>query len=171
MEMNSGIRFSELLEYSEEETRRWKQWFRENPAALDLPLDIADAGSVRRLLLHIFLVELHFAHLILGLPRVDFKAVEKEIENDTAGDANNRFAISEQATGKFKQYLAVASADDLATVLQVNPRRNISASKRKLISQAMTHSMRHWAQLSTFLRQQGFKQDWNHDFLMSKAME
>jgi hypothetical protein len=31
--------------------------------------------------------------------------------------------------------------------------------------------MRYWAQLATFLRQQGMKQDWIHDFLMSKVMD
>jgi hypothetical protein len=47
----------------------------------------------------------------------------------------------------------------------------LKASKRKMIVQALTHSIRHWAQLATSLRQQGMKQDWIHDFLMSKAME
>jgi uncharacterized damage-inducible protein DinB len=50
-------------------------------------------------------------------------------------------------------------------------RVNRKASRRKLVTQALTHSMRHWAQISTFLRQQGLKQEWTHDFLMSKAME
>jgi len=35
----------------------------------------------------------------------------------------------------------------------------------------VTHSLRHWAQISTYLRQQELKQQWNHDMLMSKAME
>ena len=50
-------------------------------------------------------------------------------------------------------------------------RINLKASKRKLVAQALTHSMRHWAQISTFLRQQGLKQEWNHDFLLTKAMQ
>jgi hypothetical protein len=45
------------------------------------------------------------------------------------------------------------------------------ARQRKLIAQAFTHSLRHWAQISTYLRQQELKQQWNHDLLMSKAME
>ena len=66
--------FSELLAYNEEETRRWKEWFAQNPTALELPLDIADASNVRGLLLHIFLVEVHFAHIILGLDRVSIRS-------------------------------------------------------------------------------------------------
>ncbi|HMC32582.1 MAG TPA: hypothetical protein VKL99_17220 [Candidatus Angelobacter sp.] len=32
---------------------------------------------------------------------------------------------------------------------------------------ALLHSVRHWAQLSTHLRQKGYKQDWQHDFMAS----
>jgi uncharacterized damage-inducible protein DinB len=78
--MNDGIRFSELLAYNEEETHQWKEWFAQNPNVLDLSLDIADAKNVRNLLLHIFFVQAHFAHIFLGLDRVDFQAVQSEIE-------------------------------------------------------------------------------------------
>lgn len=169
--MNDGIRFSELLAYNEEETHRWKEWFAQNPTVLDLSLDIADAKNVCDLLLHIFLVEVHFAHIVLGLDRVDFQAVRREIEGGPAGDRDNLFAISEDATEKYKRYLANAPAGDLATTIEVSPRLNLSATKRKVITHALTHSMRHWAQVSTFLRQQGFTQPWVHDFLVSKAME
>jgi uncharacterized damage-inducible protein DinB len=108
--MNDGIRFSELLAYNEEETRRWKEWFAQSPAALDLALDIADTNSVRGLLLHIFLVELHFAHIVLGLDRVNFQAVQREIESGSAGNFDNLFAISEDAAAKYKRYLANAPA-------------------------------------------------------------
>jgi len=32
------------------------------------------------------------------------------------------------------------------------------------------HSVHHRAQLATFLRQRGFKQDWTHDLIASKVM-
>ena len=37
--------------------------------------------------------------------------------------------------------------------------------------QQFTNSLRHWAQVSTYLRQQELKQQWNPDLLMSKARE
>jgi len=40
-----------------------------------------------------------------------------------------------------------------------------------MMMQAIWHSVNHRGQLATFLRQQGFKQDWIHDFLLSNAME
>jgi hypothetical protein len=111
--MNDGIRFSELLAYNEEETHRWKVWFAQNPTALDLPLDVADAKNVRGLLLHIFLVEVHFVHIVLGLDRVDFRAVQREIERGPAGNRDNLFAIGEDAAAKYKRYLADAPTGEI----------------------------------------------------------
>ncbi len=145
---------------------------RHQPAtALDLPPGHRRCKERRRFIAAHFSVEAHFAHIVLGLDRVDSRAVQREIERGPAGNRDNLFAISEDATAKYKRYLANAPTGDFATTIEVSPRRTLSASKRKLIAQALTHSMRHWAQLSSFLRQQGFKQPWVHDFLMSKAME
>ena len=46
----------------------------------------------------------------------------------------------------------------------------LSASKRKIFVHALLHGMRHWAQLATFLRQQGHKQPWQHDFIFSDVV-
>ena len=169
--MMDGIRFTELLDYNAEETQHWKQWFATNPAAADLPVDIAGAGTIRHLLLHIFFVELHFANAVLGLAPADFQALRSQIEKSKSKSVEELFAISEEATQKYREYFAKATPQDLATAVDLGSRLNIKPSKRKLVTQALTHSIRHWAQLSTFFRQQGLKQDWIHDFLMSKAME
>ena len=34
-----------------------------------------------------------------------------------------------------------------------------------------SHGVRHWAQLSTHLRQKGYKQDWMHDFIASGVIK
>jgi hypothetical protein len=36
---------------------------------------------------------------------------------------------------------------------------------------ALLHSMRHWAQLATALREAGLPTNWGKDFLMNEAME
>jgi uncharacterized damage-inducible protein DinB len=164
-----GIRFLELLDYSDEETRRWKQWFANHPAALDMTVDVADAGTVRKLLMHIFLVERHFAQAVSGGP-TSSDELRKAAASEPPTDLNEIFRISEDASQKYREYLAHATPADLATVLNLSSRMELKGSKRKLITQALTHSMRHWAQLATFFRQQGLKQDWIHDFLLSKAM-
>lgn len=159
--MDGGIQFAELLDYTEEEAQRWKQFFAAHPEALALPLDIA--GSVRELVLHIFDVELYFARVVAGSQN----ARPQESSVTTLEDI---FARSAEAAKTYREFFAKAGPSDWSEVVDMN-RINLKASKRKLVAQALTHSMRHWAQIATFLRQQGLKQDWRHDFLLTKAME
>lgn len=161
--MTAGIEFTELLGYTEEETARWKQWFAGNPSALELPVDIAGAGTVRRLVQHIFMVELYFAHQVLGLSPVDSESLP-------VGSVEELFQISEEAARKYRKFFAEAKDEDWRATVSLRSRLEIKPSKRKAVAQALTHSMRHWAQLSTHLRQQGLTQDWIHDFLMSEVM-
>src|SRR5271169_4808173 len=45
------------------------------------------------------------------------------------------------------------------------------ASKRKIVVHALLHSVRHWAQLATALREAGYPTNWGKDFLYSEVME
>ena len=158
--MSAGIQFEELLAYTDEESRRWKQFFGSHPEALELPLDIA--GSVRELVKHIFAVEFFFANLLTG---------KKADPNQPAATTLDEiFALGEQAASVYRDLFVQATPEQWAEKLELS-RIGLKASRRKMVAQALTHSMRHWAQIATFLRQQGFKQDWRHDFLVSKAME
>jgi hypothetical protein len=47
----------------------------------------------------------------------------------------------------------------------------ITTTFRKCLTHAIIHSVRHWARLATELRKCGYGQDWQHDFLFTKAME
>jgi uncharacterized damage-inducible protein DinB len=51
------------------------------------------------------------------------------------------------------------------------PTKNMRASRRKCFTHAFLHGTRHWAQLATALRRAGYKQDWQHDFIFSPAMQ
>ena len=159
--MNEGISFAELLDYSSEENERWKQFFARNPEALDLPLDIA--GTVGQLVLHIFAVELYFANVITGQEGTDPAQLKTESQDDI-------FAVGEKAREKYLEFFARAKTEDWSATVELS-RINLKASKRKLVAQALTHSMRHWAQIATFLRQNGFKQEWRHDLILSNELE
>ncbi len=161
--MDPGIRFAELLAYNADETQNWKRWFAEHPAALDLPCDVAGAGTVRNLLFHIFGAELLFANRVHGLPRVDFE----KLPSSTLGEL---FSITEEAHRKFRSFLEKASEEDWAKLVPLGFDM-VEATPRKMLIQAVLHSVHHRGQLATFLRQQGFKQDWTHDIILSKVME
>ena len=158
--MTAGIEFEELLAYTEEESQRWRQFFMTHPEALALPLDIA--GTVRELVVHIFAVELYFASLVSGQT--------PDPAQPPSATLGEMFAVGQKAARMYRGFFARATPEQWSEKLDLS-RIGMKASRRKMVAQAMTHSMRHWAQIATFLRQQGLKQDWRHDFLLTNAME
>ena len=157
----AGITFVELLDYTDDETRRWKEFFRKNPAALDAPTDVQGVKTARELVAHIFMAELVFGSGVLGEPRPDFEKMPKATLEEI-------FAIGDEARRKIRQFLT--RADDFQMGEIVSFGRAGDVSKRKMIVQALTHGMRHWAQLATDLRRAGYQTDWVHDLIMSPAI-
>src|SRR5205085_11149755 len=82
------------------------------------------------------------------------------------------FGLNEQARANFAAVLR-GDFDWSESLRYGNKERNfwVSASRRKMFTHAMVHSLRHWAQLASALREAGFKQDWQHDFIFTQVME
>ncbi len=160
--MNDGIRYSELLAYTADENRRWKEFFREHPQTMNLPCDIAGSPTVHNLLLHIFTTDIYYAHQILGLAPPDFKAPPHATIDEL-------FAIGEEAADKLRQFVDRASEEDWNEMTPLGF-RDLKASRRKMMAQVELHGVHHRAQLATLLRQQGYKQDWIHDIVLSDVM-
>jgi uncharacterized damage-inducible protein DinB len=161
--MDSGITFAELLAYTEHETEHWKEWFASHPEVLDRECDIARAGTVRALLLHIFATELFFACAVLDLPKLDWE----KLPSNTVSEL---FAIAEQARAKFREFISRATDQEWNTTKELGV-GGLKASKRKMATQAFLHGVHHRGQLATFLRQQGFEGMWIHDLILTKTME
>ncbi len=161
-----GLSTEELLNFAAGESNRWREWFEENPQTLDLPIDIAQTKSVREIVLHIFAVELRYAERVLGEPVTEYS----ELPTATIPEL---FSITEKAQKKYRHFMQSASEAEWKTVISFPTRSagTFSASKRKIFVHALLHGARRWAQLATMLRQNGYKQPWGHDFLMSDAME
>ena len=161
------ISFSELLASSQAQARQWRKWFDEQPATvLDLPLNIALAKNVREFLLHIFAVELRYAERLKGLPITAYETLP-------TGSINELFSIGEKADGMYREYFATATDENLQSVIEFPTRTAgvVRASKRKIVVHALLHSVRHWAQLATALREAGYPTNWGKDFLYSEVME
>lgn len=161
------ISFHELLDANESETRKWRAWFESQPPSLlELPISIAGTKNVREFLVHIQLVELRYAQRLTGQEITPYEAMQ------SAGIAEI-FAAGDRARAIFRQYLTSATDEDLRHVLEFPTRSagTLRASKRKIIVHALLHSMRHWSQLATALRQAGHPTNWDRDFLFSEVME
>ncbi len=162
----AAITLEELLMDNEAATKKWQAWFAAHPAALDVPCAIYNSDTVRGLLKHIFAVELRHSQRLLGEEVTAYDAIP-------VGSLDELMAVHAQATQNLRKFLATANG---AALLEVIPLQTVSAgtlhaSRRKLFAHIQLHSMRHWAQLTSLLREAGYKTDWPKDFLFSEAME
>ena len=162
---NTGITLEELLADNDASTGKWQAWFAANTIALDAGCDIFNTETVRGFLKHIFAVELRHSQRLSGKEVVAYDAIP-------VGSLDDLFAVHGQAVENLKLFLAQANDTALDEVieLQTVSAGTLHASRRKLFVHVMLHSLRHWAQMSTHLREQGYKADWPKDFLFSQAM-
>jgi uncharacterized damage-inducible protein DinB len=161
-----GLSFGELLDYSSEETNHWRDWFRKNSKTLDLPCDIAGAKTVREVVLHIVAVQMRYAERLLNQPITEYDEL-------ASSSAEELFALAHKSAEDLRSFAVAANDADWDGTLTFATRSagTLTSSRRKIFVHALLHGVRHWAQLATFLRQQGYKQDWPHDFIFSGVLK
>ncbi|HEY5162761.1 MAG TPA: hypothetical protein VII81_07075 [Terriglobales bacterium] len=97
-----------------------------------------------------------------GLAPPDFKALPHATIDEL-------FGIGEGAAEKLRQFLDRANEEDWNEIIPLGFRDH-KASKRKIMAQVELHGVHYRAQLATLLCQQGYKQDWIHDIVLSDVM-
>ena len=167
----NSVAFSELLDHAQEESHRWHDWFNQHSQALDVPIDIAGSATVRDLLSHIVFVDLLFAEWLLGesitlAAKIDPARFTDSIDK-TSPDAIFSAADSAYAKSSRKDARRKMGRDHVLS----GAHEKHEGSRRKCFTHAFLHGTRHWAQLATALRRAGYKQDWQHDFIFSPAMQ
>ena len=161
-----GLSFGELLDYSAEESNHWRDFFAQHPDALDVPCDIAGTKQVRELVLHIVIVQMRYAERLLNMPITEYATLEGK-------GGEELFALSRKSFEDLRSFAIAANDADWDGMLTFLTRSagELTASRRKIFIHALLHGVRHWAQLSTHLRQKGYKQDWMHDFIASGVIK
>jgi uncharacterized damage-inducible protein DinB len=168
----SAISLGELLAYDEHETNRWREWFSKQPPELLNTktgiMAMPEGDDLRWLLFHIFAVQLRYAQWILNLPLM----TREEMIALPRTTLDELFAIGDQARKLLAEFAAKTTIEELAEVVEYSsPKFKMKASKRKCFLQAILHGDRHWAQIAVLVREDGYKTDWTHDFIMSPTME
>jgi uncharacterized damage-inducible protein DinB len=161
-----GLSFGELLDYTSDETNRWRDWFAKNPKALELSCDIAGTKNVREVVLHIVAVQMRYAERLLNLPITQYEELGRK-------SATELFALAHKSAEDLRSFAVAANDADWDGTLTFPTRTagTLTASRRKIFVHALMHGIRHWAQLATFLRQQGYQQDWPHDFIFTSVLK
>ncbi|HWG50247.1 MAG TPA: DinB family protein [Candidatus Acidoferrales bacterium] len=160
-----GLSFGELLDYCAEETNRWRDFFQANPGALEVSCDIAGTKNVRELVLHIIAVQMRYAERLLNSPITEYESLQGK-------SGAELFQLAQKSLEDLRSFAVAANDPDWEGTLSFPTRTagTLTASRRKIFIHALLHGVRHWAQLATFLRQHGYKQDWAHDFIFTGAI-
>jgi uncharacterized damage-inducible protein DinB len=128
-------------------------------------MDASPSSSIADFLFHTFTSEYRTAQRLLG----ETMTLDSEFKR---GSLDDLWAIAETARAKIREYLAKSAAD--LTEVQTYPSHTlgeIKASPKKMLMHAVIHSIRHWAQLSRIVREQGTRIDWSADVLFSRAID
>ena len=157
-----ALTYNVLLEVTSTEHHRWRDWFVEHPKAWVVPFATGRMATIGGLVLHIFGVELRYAQRLL-----DQEVTAWEEFRQTSID--EVFDLGDNARGQLVHFLTTAPEKELDRVLtfQTLTAGTISASKYKIASNIFLHDIRHWGQIATVLRQNGFVDQWPHDMLLS----
>jgi uncharacterized damage-inducible protein DinB len=164
--MTPAITLEELVAWDHESAVFWKAHLGANPALLRLPCGIGGAADVQEFVRHIWAVELRWGQLLAGLPVLSRKETP-------AGPLEALFVLHLEAMRIFGALLGDPAQDWGQTINLtydwLSPEaRNFS--RRKIMSHALVHSQRHWAQLSTLLRAAGFPTNFRGDLLFSSTL-
>lgn len=155
----------ELIAWNERTSQGWRSLVEAHPEALTLPCDIRETRSVGELLQHIVAVELRYAQRLHGQP-------ETAYENISYDSAAALYATHDRAIGLLRQ---LHDRDDAfwAEFLSFSTRRggSLRVPRRHIFVHTLMHSIRHYAQLATLMRQHGIAPDWPMDYLFMAPSE
>jgi len=148
----------ETLAWLETTSTNWRALLDAHPEVLAFPCDIIGVSTVAGLLQHIVAVELRYAEQLSGLPPTDYAAIPFD-------SAEAIYATHARAVALFRELLA-SNIDWDERIRYVTRTRGPARSSRKsILFHALLHSIRHYAQLATLVRQHGIRPAWPMDYL------
>jgi uncharacterized damage-inducible protein DinB len=161
--MSVSIPFDLLLDYSEQERRKWRDWIAADEKRLDLTVQPgARFPTVGSLLDHIFLAERrNLARLEGGTP--------PDATGVPSGDWTRLFEYADLVHADLRRYATDATDAVCSEKLAfVAPGFTLTLSRRVLLTHILLHEVRHLAQLALAARNAGLEPPGNHDILFLK---
>ncbi|HUD22591.1 MAG TPA: DinB family protein [Acidobacteriaceae bacterium] len=148
----------DLIAWLEKTSTNWRELIEAHPEILTLPCDIMSVTTVGGLLQHIVAVELRYAEQLSGLPATEYAAIPYN-------SAAAIYTTHQCAVSLFRQQLASAVDWSERFNFVTRSRGPARSSRKSVLFHALLHSIRHYAQLATLVRQHGIKPDWPMDYL------
>ena len=148
----------ELIVWLEKTSTNWRALIEAHPEILSLPCDIMDAATVGGLLQHIVAVELRYAEQLSDLPPTEYASIPFD-------SAAAIYTTHHRAMKRMHNLLASDLDWDGKFNFVTRTRGPARSSRKTVLIHALMHSIRHYAQLATLVRQHGIKPDWPMDYI------
>ena len=159
------LAFDELRRYTDEERAKWRRFFSEHSAALELPLQHSERfPTVGRLVDHIFLTERRHLQRLRDEPLASSTGL-------TGNNAPPLFDYGASVRRELEQFVQELDEDvaNQVRTFEVQDQR-VEMTPRKLLFHILLHETRHWAQIALALRTGGVDPPGEHDLFYSRAM-
>jgi uncharacterized damage-inducible protein DinB len=154
-----AVTADEMMAWLERTSIGWRDLIASHPEVLALPCDVMGVSTVGGLLQHIVAVELRYAEQLSGLPPTDYAAIP-------FGSAAETYATHQRATTLLRTLLG-SDIDWNERIDYVTRSMGPARSLRKtILFHSLLHSIRHYAQLATLVRQHGIKPGWPMDYIV-----
>lgn len=152
-----------LLAWNDTSAHQWHRFITVHPAVFTLPSDIRNSTTVAHTLQHIVAAEQRYAQRLASLPETAYEDVPCDSIDAILSTHQNAFSILDR--------LLVDPAYDWQQRLTFTTitAGTLRSSRETILLHLTLHSIRHYAQLATLVRQHGFKPDWPLDFLFMDA--
>lgn len=162
--MSVAVEIRELLDYSDHERRKWREWIAADPGRMHLSFQPGERfPTVGSILDHIFLVERrHLCRLEGGTP--------PEATGVAASDWNALFEYADLVRADLRTYVAdldAAEARQVMTIVVQSGQRTMT--RQRLLTHIVLHEIRHLAQLAYAARAAGQVPPGQHDIFYFAA--
>jgi uncharacterized damage-inducible protein DinB len=149
----------DLLAWLEKTSTGWCKLLTSHPELLTTPCDITGGRTVAQLLQHIVAVELRFAQRLADQPISEYDDIPFD-------SIESIYATHDRAISILQQLLDTGVDWDVSIEFSTRTMGSARSKRKTILFHSTLHSIRHYAQLATLVRQHGVKPDWPMDYLM-----
>ena len=159
--MSVSIGFEQLLDYSDHERRKWRDWIAADPTRLELAVQQPGARfpTIGALLDHVFFVERRHLSRLEG-------ATPPESTGIPPGDWQRLFDYAGLVRSDLRRYAAdMTDATAGETMAWQYLGRDYAMTRRRLMTHILLHEVRHLAQAALAARRAGIEPAGDHDLI------
>ena len=156
----TALTAEELMAWVDRTTRGWQELVTAHPEALRLPCDVRETQSVAELLQHIVAVELRFAERLHDLPETPYAQIGFDSAASIFRTHERAMSMLPELFGRGPEFW------DEVVEIQTRSAGRMRTSRKTMLVHLLMHSVRHYAQLATLVRQHGIAPGWQMDYLM-----